>query len=701
MNNKDTRNDDIDLMRFINVLLDNKYLLLFCTIVCATLGLSYSTLSTPVYTANAVVQVDEKKSGNILKELSDGFTQESSPNTEIEVIKSRLVLAKTVEDLNLTTEVKPIRSIPFISKGLENLSGYMPDIFVTEFTPENEDLEELVLEIGANKGEYRLYHKDGETLILEGLVNRSYANDQLKFKVSILHGNAGQRFSLKKIAELAAIERLQQRLHINEKGKQTGVIEIAIRGENQRDIKNIIKSVSESYVQQNAHKNAAEASKSLELLRNRLPEVREKLVEAENSLNKYKEDNSSIDLDLEAKSYLDRLVRIDADLNALTIKEGEIAQKFTKRHPTYVALLNQKKTLRNEKAKIAKEMENLPATQRDMVSLNRELEVDQQIYMQLSNKLQELDVVKAGAVGNARILDTAQVLPNPSVLSKAVATLLSGFLGFVLGLIISLIKALFNRTIQSPAMAKKLGLTAYTSIPNSKKQPNFSFDKFKQGRLNINNAKLLSESAPTDAAIEAIRGLRADIHFAMQEAENKVLMVSSASYGTGNTFIATNLANIVAKSGKKVLLIDVDTRYSYLDKLFNTENKNGIGEALTQSLSFESVVSSAANAPFDVISKGKITENLSEHLLGERFQQLLSWANTHYDLVIIDTPPVLSSSDAAIIGRYAGSTILVGRFEETTHPELEATLQHFERASVKLNGFVLNCTKPTANNRYQ
>ncbi|VEI48988.1 non-specific protein-tyrosine kinase [Actinobacillus equuli] len=178
-------------------------------------------------------------------------------------------------------------------------------------------------------------------------------------------------------------------------------------------------------------------------------------------------------------------------------------------------------------------------------------------------------------------------------------------------------------------------------------------------------------------------------------------MVSSASYDTGNTFIATNLANIVAKSGKKVLLIDIDTRYSYLDKMFDTENKNGIGEVLTQSLPFESVVSPAANAHFDVISKGKITENLSEYLLGERFQQLLSWANTHYDLVIIDTPPVLSSSDAAIIGRYAGTAILVGRFGETTRPELEATLQHFDRAGVKLNGFVLNCTKPTANNRYQ
>ncbi|WP_150539259.1 polysaccharide biosynthesis tyrosine autokinase [Actinobacillus vicugnae] len=700
MNNKDIKNDEIDLMRFINVLLDNKYLILLCTIIFAALGLSYSILSTPVYTANAVVQVDEKKSGNILKELSDGFTQESSSNTEIQVIKSRLVLAKTVEDLNLTTEVKPVRAIPFISKGLDNLAGYTPDIFVAEFVPENENLEELVLEVGVNKGEYRLYQKDGDTLILEGLVNRSYVNDQLKFKVSILHGNAGQRFQLKKIPELAAIERLQQRLNINEKGKETGVIEIAIRGENQRDIKNIIKSVSESYVQQNAHKNAAEASRSLALLQNRLPEVREKLIEAENSLNKYKEENSSIDLDLEAKSYLDRLVRIDADLNALTIKEGEIAQKYTKRHPTYVALLNQKKSLRDEKAKINKEMENLPATQRDMVSLNRELEVDQQIYMQLSNKLQELDVVRAGAVGNARILDVAQVLPNPSALSKGVSTLLSGFFGFVLGMIFSLLKALFNRTIQSTAIAKKFNLTAYSSVPNSQKQPNFSFDKFKQGYFTKNNTKLLSESAPADPAIEAIRSLRADIHFAMQQADNNVLMVSSASYDTGNTFIATNLANIVAKADKKVLLIDVDTRYSYLNKMFDAENNNGIGEVLSQNLAFESAVAPAANAHFDVLTKGKISENLSELLLGERFQQLLSWANANYEFVIIDTPPVLSSSDAAIIGRFAGTTILVARFGETTNQELEATLQHFERTGVKLNGFVLNCAKATANHRY-
>ncbi|WP_373820037.1 polysaccharide biosynthesis tyrosine autokinase [Glaesserella sp.] len=690
-------NDRIDLSKLFGTVLDYKWFIILCTLLFAGLGVGYALLATPIYTANALIQVEAKNSGGIFQEFSTISEQDASANTEIAIVKSRMILEKAVKELNLDTRISPIFSTPIIGKGLSRLSGESSELAIPHFEP-MEGFETVILEIGPTAQQYRLFDKEGDQLLLEGNINQKYENDSFSIQVSILKGNIGQRFSVEKISELDAIERLQRELSVIERGKQTGVIEVSLNGENQRLIKRIVKSVTENYILQDIARNSEEASKSLVFLENRLPEVREKLAESENNLNEYRQKHGSVDLGLEAKSFLDTLVQLEADLNELTIRESDISQKYTKNHPTYVSLLEQRNVLLSERDRLTKQLESLPDTQKEVIRLTRDLEVEQQIYVQLLNKAQELNVVKAGVVGNVRILDVAQVLPNPVAPKKVFVVIFATMLGFMLSVSVAVVRMLFNRGIESTAEADKIGLPTYATIPYSTNQDKITLNilTFKKGGQS--KLQLLSESSPTDVSIEALRSLRTSLHFAMLEAKNNIVMLSGTSPGVGKSFIASNFANIVAKAGQKVLLIDADLRRSYMGAILGVERGIGLSEVLSKDIPFEDVVQKVPNCDFDVILKGGAPSNPSELLSTNRFEKLLEWASKKYDLVLIDTPPVLAVTDPAIIGRYVGTTFLIGFFEKTTVKELEKARNVFARAGVTVNGFILNGVKRKASN---
>ena len=275
---------EIDLGKALGIFWDDKWLIILSTLIFVFVGAVYAILAPSIYTANATVQVEEKYTGGALKELSTIFERESSATAEISVLKSRLILSKTVEDLNLTTQIQPIYSIPFFSKGFSKLTKSIPEATVSRFIPANEDFEEVILEIGANNTEYRLITKSDQVL-LQGKVGEKYKNKYVEIEVTSLKGNPGSHLLLSKIDEMTAIVDLQKNISANEKGKQTGIIELQLNGENKDYIRNILRSMTENYLQQSAVRNSSEAEKSLYFLQDRLPKIKDQLSNAENALN--------------------------------------------------------------------------------------------------------------------------------------------------------------------------------------------------------------------------------------------------------------------------------------------------------------------------------------------------------------------------------------------------------------------------------
>ncbi|EPN4954443.1 polysaccharide biosynthesis tyrosine autokinase [Vibrio diabolicus] len=694
--------DEIDLGKLFGIILDAKWLILCTVVLFSIIGVGVAILSTPIYKADALIQIESKSSGGIsamVGDMGELFSAESSATTEIEIIKSRMILGGTVDKFNLTTVVSP-NYMPIIGKGLARLQGEQINLSVSRFnTPSYAVGIPLTLEvIDSEKQTFKLI-EDDNNVILEGKVGELIEKNGYQFLATEMIAQDGASFTVSKVSKLDAINALQQNLSISERGKQTGIISLSFSGEDRAKIQAILNDISQNYFLQNVQRNSAEAEQSLEFLKGHLPDIKTKLTASEDVLNRFRQENESIDLGLEAQSTLKVMVELEAQLNELTFKESEISQRFTQDHPAYKSLLDKRETLLKEKERLNKQVQKLPKTQREVLRMTRDVEVNQQIYIQLLNKVQELNIIKAGTVGNVRILDNAQSFSKPIKPKKALIVVLATLLGGMAGVAFVLIRAAFHRGVETPDQIEQIGMPVYASVPKSIQQLEFA-NKLKRNKGSNDELVLLAEANPADLSIEALRSLRTSLHFAMMEAKNNVLMISGPAPSIGKTFVSTNFAAVAAKTGQKVLLIDADMRKGYLQQCFGLRWDNGLSDYLSGKTSHSNIIKSTSIDNLDVVTRGQVPPNPSELLMHPRFKSFVDEMSAQYDLVIIDTPPVLAVTDPSIVGAIAGTTLMVARFDQTTLKEIEVAQGRFEQSGVEVKGVILNAVEKKASNSY-
>lgn len=698
----DNSSDEIDLGKLLGILLDAKWIILVTTFFFAVGGVAVALLSTPIYKADALLQIEEKSKGGIGSlvggDMGELFSQESSATTEIEIIKSRMILGDTVDKFNLTTVAEP-KYLSVIGKGLARIAGKVNQIEVSRYTvPEYaQEIKHTLVVLDAEKKTYQLVRGD-EQVVLQGVAGELAKNDGYELFVTELRSHNEREFAIGQRSRLEAIEWLKQNLAISERGKQTGILQLSFEGESRKQISELLNHISQTYFLQNVERNSAEAEKSLTFLKGHLPDIKNTLTTAEDTLNRFRQDNESIDLGLEAKATLDVMVKLEAQLNELTFKESEISQRFTKDHPAYRSLLDKRETLLKERERLNQQVQKLPKTQREVLRMTRDVEVNQQIYIQLLNKVQELSIIKAGTVGNVRILDEAQSYAKPVKPKKPLIVVLATLLGGMLSVALVLVKAALHRGVENPDEIEQIGLSVYASVPKSNLQLELA-NKLARKKRNT-DLTLLAESNPADLSIEALRGLRTSLHFAMMEAKNNVLMISGPAPGIGKSFVSTNFAAVAAKIGQKVLLIDADMRKGYLQQCFGLNWENGLSDLLSGKVTRDVAVQSAKVENLDIITRGQVPPNPSELLMHPRFKELVDWASENYDLVIIDTPPVLAVTDPSIVGAIAGTTLMVARFGQNTVKEIDVARSRFEQAGIEVKGVILNAIEKKASSSY-
>ncbi|HDX8916221.1 TPA: polysaccharide biosynthesis tyrosine autokinase [Klebsiella oxytoca] len=701
--NAEKDSDEIDLGRLVGELIDHRKLIISVTALFTLFSLAYALFATPIYQADAMIQVEERQANSILSNLSQ-MLPDSQPQSapEIALIQSRMILGKTVDALNLQTRVVQSH-FPLFGAGWSRIMGdKQHTLSVSRFYIKNSgDYDSDIVKAKVKVIDSTHYLLLSNGFELNGTVGELINEHGIAIKIDEINAPAGTSFDIYLVPRLKAITDLQKMLSVSDQGKNTGMLTLTVTGDDPSLIEKILDSISGNYLAQNIARQAAQDQKSLEFLNQQLPKVRAELDTAENKLNTYRRQNDSVDLSLEAKSVLDQIVNVDNQLNELTFRESEISQLYTKEHPTYKALLEKRKTLVDEKAKLNKRVSGMPETQQEILRLSRDVESGRAVYMQMLNRQQELSISKSSAIGNVRIIDNAITLPQPVKPKKVIIVLLGIIFGSMFSIGLVLLRVLLRRGIESPEQLEEIGINVYASIPVA--------EAFSQKTLQKNNwlrkekdeiQGFLAIENPADIAIEAIRGLRTSLHFAMMEARNNVLMISGASPNAGKTFVSTNLATIIAQTGKKVLLVDTDMRKGYTHKLFNVSNENGLSDFLSGKTEMGKVVKKVDAIGFDFISRGMAPPNPAELLMHRRFGELISWASQNYDIVVLDTPPILAVTDAAIIGHYAGTTLLVARFEENTVKELEVSFKRFEQSGVSVKGCILNGIVKKASSHY-
>ncbi|EMH4136452.1 tyrosine-protein kinase Wzc [Serratia nevei] len=696
-----TKGNDFNIAQVLGALLDHRWLIIGVVTLFAVFGIIYSLFTTPVYQADSLVQVEKKPGGSLLDNLSQMIpNSQAESTTEIELIKSRMIIGKAVDDLGLDVSVER-KFFPVFGKGWARLTGSKPqEIEVPRLlVPEILFGEELTLTVLDDQS-FSLSDGDGE--ILKGKFGDLAFGQGVTVVVNNISAKAGATYYITKKTRLAAINSVLKSLVVTDRGKKTGVLELTLTGESKALVQKTLNSIDENYVLQNVARKSEEAEKSLEFLKEQLPAVRSSLDDAEDKLNSYRKKNDSVDLSLEAKSVLDSIVAVESQLNELTFKEAEISKLFTKEHPAYRALMEKRSTLEKERAKLNKRVATMPQTQQEILRLTRDVDAGKVIYMQLLNKQQELSITKASTVGNVRIVDDAVAQPRPVKPRKTLIVLIAIFLGGLLSVAFVVIKMRMHRGIESPDQLEQEGFNVYASIPLSEWQQkkDLQIRLASRRKVNADSDSLLANGNPADLAIEAIRSLRTSLHFAMMEAKNNVLMISGASPNIGKTFVSINLAAVIAQSGQKVLVIDADMRKGYLHSLLGIDGGNGLSDVLAQQVSIENAIKKTNVEGMDIIVRGQVPPNPSELLMTRGLGELIDWASQNYDMVLVDTPPILAVTDAAIIGHHAGTALMIARFGVNTVKEVEVSIRRFEQNGTNIKGVILNAVEKKASSYY-
>lgn len=690
-----------DLAHLVGQLIDHRWIIVAVTAFFMLAGTLYTLFATPIYSADALVQVEQKNASTVLNEIDSILPPTPASDTEIEILESRMVIGKTVDDLGLDTVVEQ-NYFPVIGKGLSRLMGNKPDSIAISRLEIPRTIDKRNVELEVTGPDSYTVSKDGDELF-KGKVGQLESHGDISMLVSEIHADEGTSFTVTKLNNLQAIRSVLSNLTVADKGKDTGVLGLEYLGEDPEQISKVLNQIVNNYLLQNVERKSAQAEKSLEFLRTQLPAVRSKLDEAEDKLNTFRRQNESVDLSLEAKSALDSSVSVQSQLNELTFREAEVSQLFTKDHPTYRALLEKRKTLEGEQAQLNKKIAGMPQTQQEILRLTRDVQSGQEIYMQLLNRQQELGISKASTVGDVRIIDGAQTANSPVAPKKLLIIAASLIFGLFVSVGLVLLKALLHHGIENPDQLEELGMNVYASVPLSDWQRKKDTEALARRGSKVKtdpHETLLALGNPTDLSIEAIRSLRTSLHFAMMEAKNNILMITGASPGIGKTFICANLATLVAKAGQRVLFIDGDMRRGYTHELLGADNKSGLSNVLSGKTEFSPALIQQGVYGFDFLPRGQVPPNPSELLMHRRMGELLEWASKNYDLVLIDTPPILAVTDASIIGKLAGTSLMVARFEANTTKEVDVSFKRFAQNGIEIKGVILNAVVRKAANAY-
>lgn len=703
MNQQNTNTEDtIDLKELFFSLIAQWKLIALCVILSVVCALLYSRVTPDTYSVDALVQVEDSKgaSAALLGDLSQMIEQKSPAQAEIEILKSRLVLGSVIKDLHLNIQVSSTENT--LTHRLLSDADYK-----TEYTTKSVIFKDGLKSFDIRQFEIPAYYLDKnllldfdkqslrltdpvtEEVILTVPLNQvnHVAGPHGLWKVAIFTKDQfDATYNIKSLSLPIAVNAISANYAVAERGKLTGVLGLNYQGQDKEHITKVLNAILATYSAQNIERRSAESAQTLKFLDEQLPDLKKQLDDAERQFNKFRQQYNTVDVTKESELYLTQSITLETKKAELEQKQAEMAAKYTAEHPAMREINGQLAAINKQIGELNSTLKQLPDVQRQYLQLYREVEVKTQLYTALLNSYQQLRIAKAGEIGNVRIVDTAVEPVEPIKPKKLLVLILSVFVGGFIGALIALLRNMLRTGIKdSGQIENEMDLPVYATVPRSPIQ---------ESRIKILKKKksipILAVKNSDDIAIESLRSIRTAIHFALANAKNNIIMIAGPSPEVGKSFISTNLATIFAQGNKRVLLIDADMRRGYMHKYFDVDVKPGLSELLSGQADLQKVLHKTQVANLDVITRGKSPTNPSEILSSNQFKELLEQLQSQYDHIIIDTPPVLAVTDGIIISQYTGVNLIVARYAKSQMKELELTVNRFEQAGVKVNGFILN-----------
>ncbi|SHM69528.1 capsular exopolysaccharide family [Roseovarius litoreus] len=673
--NRADRDDEIDLLALVATLWRGKWIIALITTLAILMGGVYAYgVAVPLYTANSVVLLETKQNQIAdLESVVSGLSGDTSEvNSEVEILRSRILLGRVVDRLDLESDPEFNASLrePGLLDNVKSsvIGGIKAAIGQTEqepsLTPEQQAIRTHDNVVSALLSKMQVSNIR-QSLVFQIQVETTDPQKSADIADAIAEEYTSSQRDVKYEATEQASEWLSER-----------VAELKLELEE-----------AEQEVARFSSSTRLVSAEALEGLERQLKEIRDRIVantETRTSLeSQLQELDAANTLDEKAAIAGDRLLSqlaedLDGSDRSRAAFDTRLAAVISGLQTNLTRVERQLASLTASAATLEEQITQQTEDLIQLRQLRREAEATRLLYEHFLTRLGETSAQRGIQQADSRLISSAVVPQVPSFPRKSLILALSGMLGLMLGAALILIRELRNNTFKTAADLEALGgyavLGQIPAMPIKKRNEVLSY---------VNDK-------PTSAAAEAVRNLRTSVMMANLDNPPQTILVTSCLPAEGKTTASLMLAHNFAAVGKSVLLLEGDVRRRTLNEYFDVTEKRGLVSVLGDLAKLEDVVFHSQALGGDVLLTEESRVNAADLFSSDKFSKFIETVKTRYDVVIIDTPPVLVVPDARIIAQHADAVLFNVKWDSTSQPQVQEALRLFHNSAQRITGFILN-----------
>jgi tyrosine-protein kinase Etk/Wzc len=737
------KNDLIDLSKIIKKISAKKYWFLLSVIICLCLAFVFAQYTAPTYriTAQLLVNDDEKggglgKQAGALMDLGGIMGSSNSVDNEVMILKTRFLMEQVVRKMQL--------NIVYYRKDGFHEREQSKTPFKVNLISSVDSIPTTMISVIKVDGNKIRVNSDGidynvvwnQVFFVEDLGklqivpdNGSFVKDS-EYKVSISSID-------NKVAEL------MNQMLVKTADKQVTVIDMALIYPLQKKGEDILNTLIDKYTITNLNDKNAIADSTYKFIRERINKIALELGDVENKVESFKKSNQLADMSEQSKLLVQTTSTFQSDLakaetqvtvlndletylkdksknkrvfptsllpsdmvfsslmeqyNLLLIERDKQLLSVTEESPfiqnidsqisglrngilsniqsTRNTFLVTRDKLRSQLSQVEGKIGGVPQIEKNYLKLARNQQIKQELYIFLMQKAEETAISKTANISIAKVIDPPKAEPKPVSPKKTVIYLSALIFGSIVPLIIIFGKDLLVTTIETQE-----DITSLTNVPVI-------------GEISHNGTSdnIIVASNGRSAVSEQFRALRTNLSFYLKEPNQKCILVTSSMSGEGKSFTAINLGIVLALSGKKVLLMELDLRKPGLSAKLNIPNVNGFSNySIDSHLKTEDLIKQLDfNKNLYIISSGPLPPNPAEILMSKRTDDLIERLKEDFDYIIMDAPPIGIITDAQLLSHHADATIYIVRQKITQRDQLTIVDDLYRAGKMKNMGIVVN-----------
>lgn len=699
--------EEIHLRDYLRVLAKRKWLATAVLILIFGSTALFTFTTDPVYEAVTRIVI-EKENPNVVS-IEEVFAMDAADSdysqTQFEILQSRTVARKVIERLNLGSSEEfnpqPKGDVVSVMKHTVRDAIGMVRLFVNTLLTPREQLEKTL----SVESDARLVDNFLGRLTIDPVRNSRVVNVRFKAKDPALAARVANAVAqvyielgleTKLLAVQDAVSWLAKRIQ----EERIKVEEAQMRFQKYKEENSIITNFSSDTEQVTQQKLAELNSKVIEAEAAR--------VEAETRFNQTRGITSD-SLDSVAEILASPVIQsIKASEMTVQNSLAELSKKYGSNHPQIIAIKAELTELRKRRAaeaqKIVQSLKNnyelalakerslkdaLRSQEQGALSLSkksiqygvlqREAESAKEVYDLLVRRFKETTLTEDMKTVNVRVVDKAEVPSNPVQPKKSMNMLLALVLGITAGAGLAFFAEYLDNSLKTP-----------DDVARFLKMPYLGMIPAVEGIESNSRGEVFVHREPKSIASESIRGLRSNLLFSKADHMPQVILMTSAVPKEGKTFVAVNLASAMAQAGCKTLFIGSDMRRPRSHKILGVANEAGLSSILSGVSGTEAVIRNTDIPNLDIITAGPVPPNPSELLGSKRMPELIGTLRERYEYIVIDTPPSIAVTDAAIMAQHVDGVVVITKAFSTPKELVRSAIEGLQKINAKIFGVVLN-----------